>query len=135
MAARIPARLTAKEGRRFGFTLGGAFLVLAGLSWWRAHPLATIVLGSVGALLTGCAVVLPTRLGLAERAWMGFAGFLSRFTTPVVMAVTYFAVLTPAGVIRRALGGNSLVHRGTGTSLWIRRTDMSRAPSRMERWY
>ena len=30
MAAGIPARLTAAQGRRFGLTVGGAFLVFAG---------------------------------------------------------------------------------------------------------
>ena len=39
MAAGIPARLTAAEGRKFAFTVAAAFLVLAALLWWRGRLL------------------------------------------------------------------------------------------------
>ena len=51
MADRVPARLTAAQGRRFAFTVGAAFLVFGGIAWWRQHPTAATVLASLGALL------------------------------------------------------------------------------------
>ena len=37
---RVPARLTPAEGRKFGLTVGAAFLVLAAIPWWRGHRIA-----------------------------------------------------------------------------------------------
>ena len=36
-------KMTASEGRRFGLTVGTAFLVFAAIAWWRGHPTTTLV--------------------------------------------------------------------------------------------
>ena len=41
---------------------------------------------------------------------MALAHAISKVTTPIVMGVMYFVVLTPVGVLRRGFGGNPLVH-------------------------
>src|SRR5438093_11743421 len=92
MAARIPARLTAVEGRRFGLTVGGAFLVLAALALWRHRPVTLAVFATLGGVLGTAGLVLPTRLGPVFRAWMVFAERLSRITTPIFLALVYYAV-------------------------------------------
>ncbi len=52
MAARIPARLSPAEGRKFGLTVGIAFLILGSvLRFWRHKETAGAVLGGLGALL------------------------------------------------------------------------------------
>jgi hypothetical protein len=48
-AGRSVKRLTAAQGRRFGLTVGAAFLVIAAIVWWRERPTATMVLGGLGA--------------------------------------------------------------------------------------
>ena len=106
MATRVPARLTAAEGRRFGLTVGGAFLVFAAVAYWRGHPTTTVVLGGLGAILGLAGLVIPTHLGPVERGWMRLAHLISKVTTPVVMGVMYLLVLTPVGVLRRRVGGN-----------------------------
>jgi len=123
MAARIPARLTAAQGRRFGLTVGSAFLVFAGIAWWRGHPMSTNVLGVLGATLSVAGLVVPTYLGPVERGWMAFAHLLSKVTTPIVMGVMYLLVLTPIGLMRRALGGNPMVHTPSGVSYWKTRPE------------
>ena len=118
MAAGVSAGLTPSQGRRFGTTVGGAFLVLAAVAWWRGHQYTTSVLAGLGAALTLAGLVVPTRLGPVERAWMRLARAISSVTTPIVMGVLYLAVLTPVGWLRRTLGGNPLVHREQGASFW-----------------
>ena len=143
MAQRIPARLSAAAGRKFGLTVGIAFLVFAAALWWRAGrglPSSSVLIwnwrrllsasfATVGVVLTLAGLVIPTRLGPAERAWMGLAHAISKVTTPVFMAVVYFLVLLPIGLIMRMLGRNPLKH-GTGGSAWIvrdvRRGDLRR---------
>jgi len=118
--------LTAAEGRRFALTVGGAFLGLAVVAWWRAHLGNSRVLGGIGASLALAGLLFPTRLGPIERAWMRLAHTISRLTTPLAMAVIYLVVLTPIGVVRRALGGNPLVHRATKGSYWNTRPENRR---------
>jgi hypothetical protein len=130
LAHSIPARLspyTASAGRKFGLTVGIAFGVLAGIAFWRGHPTTTTVLGSLGGLLVLGALVAPSALGPIDRAWMKLALLISKVTTPIFMGVVYFVVLTPVALIRRAFGGNALVHRTGVSGVWFDRTATSRS--------
>ncbi len=118
MAERVPARLTAAQGRRFGLTVGIAFLVLAGILVWRSHLKTAAVFGSIGGLLALAGLLVPSRLGPIERGWMQFAHLISKVTTPIVMGAMYLLVLTPFGVLRRWFGGNPLVHRAEDRGFW-----------------
>lgn len=135
MATRIPARLTRQQGRRFGLTVGGAFLVLAGVTWWRDHLTVSTVFATLGAALALGGLVLPTHLGPVERAWMRLAHAISRVTTPIVMAVMYFVVLTPVGLLRRAAARNPLVHAETPAGFWKERPPERRRTLSMERQF
>src|SRR5438093_4840490 len=95
LAGRISARLTVAEGRRFGLTVGAAFLALAGLAWWRGRVLTFDVAVGVGLALVIAALVVPARLGLFYRLWMGLAAVMSKVTTPIFMGIVYFVVVTP----------------------------------------
>jgi len=109
LAQSVSARLTPKEGRKFGLTVGGAFLVISAISWWRGHHTAAPVFAGIGTLLVLAGLVVPTALGPVNKAWMGLAVLISKVTTPVFMGAVYFVVLTPIGLLRRAMGKNSLV--------------------------
>ncbi len=127
MAAGVPARLTAAEGRRFGLTVGIAFLVFAGIAYWRGHPTTTTVLGALGGSLSLAGLVIPTYLGPVERAWMKLAHLISKVTTPIVMGAMYLIVMTPIGLLRRGFGGNPLVHAAENHSYWQSRPEGKRA--------
>jgi len=135
VAEGIRARLTASEGRRFGLTVGTAFAVFAGIAWWRAHPSVAAVLGSLGGLLILAGLLIPTRLGPVERAWMRLAHLISKVTTPIVMGGMYLFVLTPVGFLRRRLGGNPLVHAPAERSYWRARPEGSRRSSNLSRQF
>jgi hypothetical protein len=127
MAAGVPARLTAAQGRRFGLTVGGAFLVFAAIAWWRGHPTTASVLASLGAALSVAGLIVPTYLGPVERAWMNLAHLISKVTTPIVMGAMYLLVLTPVGLLRRMFGGNPMVHAAHDASYWQSRPEGRRA--------
>ena len=131
MATAIPARLTASEGRRFGLTVGGAFLVLAALGWWRGHEVAPAAFATLGALLVIAGLAVPTRLGPVFRAWMGFAHQLSRVTTPLMLAVIFFVVVTPVGFVMRLFGRRPLA-RPAAPSFWVSRPGDARQRTDME---
>ena len=133
MARRISAGLTPAEGRKFGLTVGTAFLVITGVLWWREHPTAMTVTGVLGGLLVLAGLVIPGRLGPVYDAWMKLALLISKVTTPIFMAVLYFVVLFPAGTIMRLVGKRPLVHPAGASGYWILRTREGRGT--MERQF
>lgn len=120
MAERVPARLSAAAGRRFGLTVGGAFVVLAAIAAWRGWPVVSAVAGVLGLGLTIAGLAIPTRLGPVERGWMRLAAVISRVTTPIVMGVLYFVVITPVGLLTRIFGHHPLT-RPPGAGVWVAR--------------
>lgn len=117
------AGLTAAEGRKFGLTVGGAFLALSGILAWRGHGTAFVVTCSLGAVLAAAGLTVPRRLGPVERAWMGLALAISKVTTPVLMTLIYYVVLTPAGWLVRAFGHRPLRREEDGAeSYWVERS-------------
>lgn len=125
MAEGSPARLTAPEGRRFAFTLAAAFGSLAAVLWWRERRSVATALAGLAVALALAGLLLPGRLGPVHRTWMGFAHALSRVTTPIFMGVVYFLVITPVGLVRRAVGGNPL-RAQHGSSGWVDRQETPR---------
>jgi Saxitoxin biosynthesis operon protein SxtJ len=93
-----------RELRRFGLTVGGAFLVLAALSAWRGHTIPPRVLGTLGVLLVVPGLVAPRILGPVERVWMRFAGVFGGVNSRIILAILYCLVITPFGLVRRWLG-------------------------------
>ena len=128
MAARVPARLSTKappfsaaEGRSFGLTVGGAFLALAALFWWRDHATRATVAAAIGAALVLAGLAVPRQLGPVFRGWMKLGHAISSVTTPIFLGVVYFLVFAPVALVRRAFGKAALAHPETGGGYWISR--------------
>jgi hypothetical protein len=122
LAETIRARLTPREGRKFGLTVGAAFLILAAISRWRGHDTAPWVMGGIGILLVAAGILLPGQLSPVYRGWMRFGLALSKVTTPIFMGLIYFAVLTPTGLLLRLFGRNPLKARDANGSFWVVRS-------------
>jgi Saxitoxin biosynthesis operon protein SxtJ len=131
----IPARLSPAEGRKFGLTVGGAFLVITAILWWRGKHGAVPFIGGLGGVLILGGLLAPTALGPVHRAWMGLAHLLSKVTTPIFMGLVYYVVLTPIGLGMRLAGKNPLVHPVQGQGFWFVRDAETPEPSRMERQF
>lgn len=126
LATGIPARLTSAQGRKFGLTVGGAFLVLAAVLWWRDRLMARNILAGLGLLLSFAGLTVPTLLGPVERAWMGLAHLISKVTTPVFMGLVYFVILAPIGVLMRLIGRDPLAPSKGPTGFWVARDGQAR---------
>ncbi|HUL49849.1 MAG TPA: SxtJ family membrane protein [Gemmatimonadales bacterium] len=135
MAERIPARLTPAQGRRFGLTVGLAFMALAGLALWRGRHPAAIVFGSLGGVLVLAALIIPAQLGPVERAWMGLGHALSRVTSPIFLGIVFYLCITPIGFLMRLFGSAPLARPARGTSGWIARTPETRRRLDMQRQF
>ena len=122
LATGIPARLSAKELRRFGFTVAIPLALLGGVGIWRGHSVLPIVLGGLALILAGLAVVAPSLLGPVHRVWMQVAHALGWFNTRVLLGLVYFFVMTPIGIVMRLMGRDPLDRRLTDRpSYWVER--------------
>lgn len=121
MERRIPTRLTAFEGRKFALPVGGAFLALSLLMWWRGHLTLAVVLASVAGSLLLAGLLIPGHLGPVYRAWMGFTLVLSKFTVPIFMGIVFFVVISPMGLVMRIFGRNPVVRKEADGSFWVSR--------------
>ena len=135
MATGIPARLTAAEGRKFGLTVGIAFIVLAALLWWRQRLLVRDVLAGIGVFLVLGGLLVPTALGPLNRAWMGLAHLLSKVTTPIFMGVVYFLVIMPIGGLMRLFRRRPLAHVVGAGGYWKARSDSAEQRTDMTRQF
>lgn len=120
------AEFTPQEGRKFGVTVGLAFVALAGLLLWRDKQTASMVFATIGALLVVAGLVMPGQLGPIYRGWMKFAIALSKITTPIIMGIIYFGLFLVTGILRRSLGKNQMIRTEQGGTYWITR-DYTRA--------
>ena len=110
--------------RRFGIVTGAMFAGLFGLLFpWlldRAVPLWPWI---VFAVLAIAGLLTPRYLRPVYMGWMHAALWLSRFTTPVVLSAAFFLVVTPIGLVMRAVGRDPMRRR------WSRDTDTYRVKS------
>jgi hypothetical protein len=114
--------LSKREGRRFAFTVGAAFLVLGSLVHWRGAAVLSVGFAALGAALLLAGLLVPQKLGGVQRAWMGLAHTLSRITAPVFMSLVFYLAILPVGLATRVVGYRPLVRRGTSSGWWVERT-------------
>jgi hypothetical protein len=114
------AEFTPQEGRKFGVTVGLAFLALATIIWWReSESVMWRIFGGTGIALVVAGLVIPGLLGPIYKGWMKFALLLSKVTTPIFMGIIYFGLFLVTGVIRRKVGGNQMVRKETNGTFWV----------------
>jgi len=106
--------------KEFGLVVGGVFTLLS--LWWLCRGKFTGVVNvtlPLGASLTVLGLLYPRALVLPNRAWMMLAEVLSFVSTRIILAFVFFVVLTPIGLIKRAMGWDPLSRRApSGESYW-----------------
>ena len=119
-------------GLLFGALAGAAALHAA----WRGRS-SGFGWGAVCVLFFAAALFAPALLGPFNRGWRRFALLLSKLTTPIVMGLLFFAVLTPVGAIMRASGKDPLRLRFDGNlpSYWLARTSQGDRQTSMARQF
>ena len=123
--------------RSFGLIVGAALSALSG--WWlirgKFQTLATYLL-VLGALLALLGLIFPRALVIPNRLWMGLAAVLSFIMTRVILALVFFLLAMPIGLIRKMLGGDPLNRRGApAESYWKPYVSRQREPHHYEKMY
>lgn len=99
--------------REFGFVMAGAIAGIFGLllPWlfdrdWPAWPWPPAALFLVAGL------IFPSALRYLFIGWMRFGHLLSRITTPLILGILFYLLITPFGLVRRVFGKNSMKGKG-----------------------
>ena len=134
MATGISARLSAKELRRFGFTVAIPLALLGGIGLWRGHAVLPALLGGLALGLGGLALLAPRLLRPVHKGWMRGAEALGWFNTRLLLGLVYYLVMTPIGLLLRLVGRDPLDRRlHDRPSYWIARRPQADPKGTMER--
>jgi hypothetical protein len=106
--------------KEFGLIVGAVFSAL-GLWWLYRGKFATAayVLTIAGSALVLFGIVAPRVLVGPRRVWMKLAEGMAYVSSRVILALIFFLVLTPIGLIKRAMGWDPLHRRAASRgSFW-----------------
>ncbi len=126
--------LDRKGLRDFGLVTGGIIAVLFGLffPWLSERPsprwpfVLLLVLGGLG-------LAAPLALKPVYHWWMRFGLLMSKITTPIIMGLVFYGVITPMGLVRRLLGKDSLARRLKPQDQSYRIKSEATPPQRLEK--
>jgi hypothetical protein len=118
--------------RAFGLTFAVVFAALAGISAWRGGPSWPYTLGA-SAVFAVAALAVPGLLAPLNRMWLQFGLLLHKVTTPLILGLMFYLVVTPTALILRLLGKDLLHLNGDdeAASYWIERQPPGPAPESM----
>lgn len=137
MVEAIIKKRSLRAEREFGLIVGGVLVLLS--LWWLYRgkfPLASRVTLPLGAVLILLGLLLPRSLVLLNKAWMALAEALAFVSTRVILAVVFFGIVTPIGLVKRLFGWDPLNRRAAHCdSYWKPYTERQRDPRHYEKMF
>lgn len=135
--AKAPGIRPFRAEREFGLIVGGILLMLT--AWWFYRGKFPIV--SRGTLIVGAVLVLlglawPRVLKWPNKGWMALAAMLGYVSSHIVLAVVFFLIVTPIGLIKRLSGWDPLSRRADSSeSYWRPYSERQRNPRHYEKMF
>jgi len=105
--------------RKFGMLFAGLFGMWTGFLLWRGSAQWPLYM-SAGAVFLLSGLFLPRALRQPYRIWMLLAFTLGWITTRTILALAYWIIMTPVGLLLRMSGKDVLEARidKTATGYW-----------------
>lgn len=100
------------ELRKFGITMAVALSLVFGLvlPWIFARPYPRWPWAAAAVFLF-FGLVLPGGLSFVHWIWMKFATVLGAINSRILLAVVFFLIFLPIGLLRRKLGGDPMARK------------------------
>ena len=112
MAQHIIPELDAKGLRQFALTMAIIICVLFGLVipflFKHSLPIWPWVLG---AILTIWGFLIPKTLRPIYHLWMRFGLLMSKITTPLILGILFYLIITPMGVVMRIFNKDPMARK------------------------
>ncbi|GAC1328962.1 MAG: hypothetical protein NVSMB26_04770 [Beijerinckiaceae bacterium] len=93
--------------RGFGLVFAGFFAIVAVVRWWKEHGGAGWFAAAAAAMVL-VSLVRPSLLAPFNRVWTKLALVLSKVMNPVIMAILFFLVVAPIGMLMRIMNKRPL---------------------------
>jgi predicted membrane metal-binding protein len=122
--------------RSFGLIFAVVFAIIAAWPLMSARPPRWWALAiALGFALV--AVVAPKVLAPLNRWWMKFGLLLAHIVSPIALAILFYAVFTPIGVLMRLLGKDplKLARDKNAATYWTTRTPPGPRPDSMKQQF
>jgi hypothetical protein len=117
--------------------VGGVLLLLR--LWWLYRgkfEIAGFVLTLIGSALVILGAFAPRLLVTPRKLWMKLAEAMAYVSSRIILAIVFFLVLTPIGLVKRAMGWDPLQRRsGPRDSFWQPYPERQRDPRHYEKMY
>ncbi|MDD4990309.1 MAG: SxtJ family membrane protein [Candidatus Pacebacteria bacterium] len=97
------------ELKKFGLIMASAFVILGVLFHLKSRLFVAAVLAFIGFLFAFFALVLPRALKSIRFVWLKFSLALGWFMSKVILAVAFYLIVTPIGLIAKIFGKHFLV--------------------------
>ena len=122
--------------RKFGLLVGGVFVAL-GLLFLFRHAHRTPYFAWPGGVLMVLGAVLPRALKWVYIAWMSLAFVLGFVMAHLILALLFYLLITPIGLVARLLGKDFLSQKldRTAASYWTARKNKPKSAAEYERQF
>lgn len=112
-----------KELREFALTIGAVLVLISGLALWRGKASGAYFLIS-GLLFIGFGAARPELLKPLQKVWMAFSAVIGFFMSRVILAILFYCVVAPIGVVMKLFGKDILDQRVSSVrpSYWRERS-------------
>jgi hypothetical protein len=95
------------SNRTLGLTFGAVFLIIGVYPWLFGGSVRPWGI-AVAAAFALVALTMPGMLGPLNRVWTRFGLLLHKVTSPIILGIMFFGVVTPTGFVMRLLGKDPL---------------------------
>ncbi|HYL78218.1 MAG TPA: SxtJ family membrane protein [Bryobacteraceae bacterium] len=133
---RRSAHTRSSSDRNFGLVFAAGFALLGVWPLLKRGPVRWPLL-AVAAVFLLVALIRPGLLRPLNKVWTLFGLLLGRIMNPIITAILFFLVFTPAGIIGRLLGKDPLrlKHAPEASTYWIIRNPPGPAPETMAKQF
>lgn len=108
MVAKINWKPSDKEIRTFGLTILIGFGVIAGIFLLRGSAKAAVWIFSCAAGVALLSWTVPPAAKIFYFVWMGFGFVIGSIVSRIVLALIFFAVITPVALFFKLIGRDAL---------------------------
>ncbi len=98
------------SNRSFGLLFALVFALIGAYGLWRGRSFQMWWLGLSGGTLV-VVLVNPALLAPLNRAWMRLGEILNKIVSPIVLAVMFYGVFVPTGIVMRLVGRDPMTRR------------------------
>ena len=108
MLAQINWHPSNPDLRKFGLTLIIGFALIGGLVYWLGNSAVAFWMWKISVAIGLLALLLPPLSLPFYWAWMGIAFVMGTIISFFIVALIYYVIITPVGLIMKIIGRDAL---------------------------